>query len=279
MACSFWPTKLGSGGPALTWIATGFGCGHDSPAAGGGAATVPASADDEATLRTEPTVSPALRSACSASASCWPLMSGTLIVFGPADGTSGTVEFFRTFGPIAGSGRRMDPALTVLLLTAVVPRTVNPSARSSWTAALSVRPATDGTLAWSMVNHQPPTPAAASTTAASAPHNATRRRGRGSAGWCSPGGSCPGAPGQPCSAAVLGQPVPLSTWVLFGPIRGCICWPYPAQSFTEIATRAVAWPGRPLGARSGARGPARPPAGEPPPARRDGGGTTSLTCL
>src|ERR1700760_523181 len=180
MACSFWPTKLGSGGPALTEIATGFGCGHDSPAAGVVLSTMPASTEDEATLWPWPTVIPALRRACSASDSCWPLMSGTLIVFGPADGTSVTIACLCTFEPIAGSVRMTDPALTALLLTALASRTVNPSARSSLTAALSVRPATDGTLVWFIVNHQPPTPAAASTTAASATHAAIRRRGRGS---------------------------------------------------------------------------------------------------
>src|SRR2546429_7869811 len=40
-ACG-WPTKSGIGGPALTTSCTGCGCGHRTPAAGGGLAAVPA---------------------------------------------------------------------------------------------------------------------------------------------------------------------------------------------------------------------------------------------
>src|SRR2546430_6216847 len=42
-ACG-WPTKSGIGGPALTTSCTGCGCGHRTPAAGGGRATDPARA-------------------------------------------------------------------------------------------------------------------------------------------------------------------------------------------------------------------------------------------
>ena len=122
------------------------GCGQDSPAAGWVLTTMPASTESEATLRTCPGVRPALRSACSASLSCWPDTSGTLIIRGPADGMRVMSAPLRTRPPAAGVVRATVPALALLSVTAVPIRTVKPSARSAVTAAPSVMPATAGTV-------------------------------------------------------------------------------------------------------------------------------------
>src|ERR1700727_923823 len=99
--CS-WPTKLGSGGPALTVMVTGLGCGHEVPAAGLVLITMPAAIVADTWLATGPGVSPACRSAACAAVSASPLTCGTPISFGPSDGNSSTVAPLRTFAPAAG---------------------------------------------------------------------------------------------------------------------------------------------------------------------------------
>ena len=148
MLCWSWPTKLGSGGPSLTVMTTGVVCGWDSPAAGLVLITIPSSTEDDGTLRTRPGVRPTLRSACSASLSCWPDTSGTLIIRGPADGMRVMADPLRIRPPAAGTVRATVPALALLSGTAVPIRTVKPSARSVLTAAPSVMPATAGTVVY-----------------------------------------------------------------------------------------------------------------------------------
>src|ERR1700761_5969123 len=303
MADTFWPTKLGSGGPSLTEIATGLVCGQRSPAAGEVLITMPASTEDEATLCTWPTVSPACRSACLASDSCWPLMSGTLSSRGPDDGTRVTIAPLCSLLPAVGGVRTPSPAGTVLLVTAPASWTAKPSCRSCSRAWLSVRPATAGTLVsarW--VNHQPPAPAAASNSTPRTTHSPIVRPRPGP-----PGARCPAGWGQPsrwamivCPSA-LGGAAPVSTWVLYW--LGSPYWPggppYPDQS--PMATAPWVWPGqsppspratsctdrryslasagRPAGSRLVACSTSRSTSGEIPPASRDGAGTDSLTCL
>src|SRR6202049_1268670 len=70
-----WPTKLGTGGPALTAIATGLGCGQEVPAAGFVLITIPAGIVAEVSLLTGPGTSPAFLSAVCAAA-CVPPGTG-----------------------------------------------------------------------------------------------------------------------------------------------------------------------------------------------------------
>src|ERR1700729_3748267 len=95
-AACCWPTKFGSGGPALTVSATGLLCGHEAPAAGFVLITTPAAIVPDTCLVTLPGVSPAVRSAACAAASVCPLTCGTEIMRGPADGISSTVLPLRT---------------------------------------------------------------------------------------------------------------------------------------------------------------------------------------
>src|SRR5215470_9453500 len=54
-----WPTKLGTGGPALRTMATGLGCGQDVPAFGWVEMTIPAAIVVDVTIRTLPGTRPA----------------------------------------------------------------------------------------------------------------------------------------------------------------------------------------------------------------------------
>ena len=169
MLCWLWPTKLGSGGPSLTLMSTGVVCGWDSPTAGLVLITIPSSTEDDGSLCTPPGVRPTLRSACSAPLSCWPATLGTLIIRGPADGIRVMAAPLLIRPPAAGTVRATVPALALLSGTAVPIRTVKPSARSVLTAALSIMPATAGTLVYRpWVNHQPAPPATAKTSTATA---------------------------------------------------------------------------------------------------------------
>src|SRR5260370_16842043 len=89
-----WPTKLGTGGPALTAIATGLGCGQEVPAAGFVLITTPAGIVAEVSLLTGPGTSPACLSAVCAAASRPPVTCGTAIIFRPPDPISATVPPF-----------------------------------------------------------------------------------------------------------------------------------------------------------------------------------------
>src|ERR1700744_164310 len=71
-----WPTKLGSGGPALTVIPTGLDCGQEVPATGFVLITMPRPMVDDAAEVTGPGVRPALRSSASAAASVRPVTCG-----------------------------------------------------------------------------------------------------------------------------------------------------------------------------------------------------------
>src|ERR1700733_9991141 len=81
-AACCWPTKFGSGGPALTVIATRFACGHEVSGPGFVLITTPAAIVPDTWLVTLPGVSPACFSAACAAASVCPLTCGTEIMRG-----------------------------------------------------------------------------------------------------------------------------------------------------------------------------------------------------
>src|SRR5215469_6293600 len=108
------PTKSGSGGPALTVIVTGRGCGHEAPAGGLVLITMPAAIVADAWSTTVPGISPACFSACCAAASACPLTWGTAMSRGPADGMSRIVVPRRTLLPAPGTVAITSPLATLL---------------------------------------------------------------------------------------------------------------------------------------------------------------------
>src|SRR5437588_11412988 len=71
-----WPTKLGSGGPALSTMDTGLGCGQEVPAAGSVDMTMPAAIVVDVTVLTFPGIRPACLIAACASVSVCPVTCG-----------------------------------------------------------------------------------------------------------------------------------------------------------------------------------------------------------
>src|SRR5579875_790764 len=159
------PTKFGSGGPALTTMATGLFCGQEVFAPGLVLITTPTAMVADTWLVTLPGVSPACLSADWALASGWPLTCGTEIIFGPADGNSSTVLPLRTRLDAPGVVATTSP-LAMLLSTLAGPVvTLKPMFRSSVRAELTLSPVTLGTWAYRPAScHQPRPATSASTT-------------------------------------------------------------------------------------------------------------------
>src|SRR5260370_865732 len=143
-----WPTKLGTGGPALTAIATGLGCGQEVPAAGFVLITTPAGIVAEVSLLTVPGTSPACLSAVCAAASVPPVTCGTEIMCGPLDTMSATVAPVVTRDPIAGTVPTTSPLGTPLSRTAVPALTWKPSLRNSVLAVAATSPPSSGALVY-----------------------------------------------------------------------------------------------------------------------------------
>src|SRR5260370_33385618 len=112
------PTKSGSGGPALTVMLTGLGCGQEVPATGFVLITMPGGMVDDPAVVTAPGVRPAFLSAASAAGSGWPVACGTPIMTGPEDAEMGTNAPREARAAIDGSGR-VASALGMALLGAV----------------------------------------------------------------------------------------------------------------------------------------------------------------
>src|SRR6266700_2931237 len=82
-----WPTKLGSGGPSLSTMVTGLGCGQDVPALGSVEMTIPAAIVVDVTVFTLPGTRPACLIAAWPSVRLCPVTCGMVIICGPADTT------------------------------------------------------------------------------------------------------------------------------------------------------------------------------------------------
>src|SRR5262245_31814807 len=79
---SWAPTKLGSGGPALTTTCTGLCCGQDVPATGFVAMTMLAGMLAEVCIVAEAGISPASLRLWSATATSSPVTGGTVFMIG-----------------------------------------------------------------------------------------------------------------------------------------------------------------------------------------------------
>src|SRR5579875_1366516 len=193
-AACCWPTKLGSGGPALTTIRTGSGCGCEAPVPGVVLITMPTAIVADTWFVTAPGVSPAFRSAACACASVRPLTCGTPISFGPADGISSIVAPLRTRDEVAGTVAITSPLATLLSSWAVPVRTVKPMPRSSDPAAATLSPPTPGTRVYrpSVCHQTSPAARAATTITASAQASLRLNSQR-----CSRGSRSPGSGGPP----------------------------------------------------------------------------------
>src|SRR6266566_5366112 len=115
-----WPTKLGSGGPALSTMDTGLGCGQDVPAVGSVEMTIPTAIVVDVTVLTFPGTRPACLIAACASLSGCPVTCGMSIMCGPADTTRPTRPPRAIRDPFAGLVRMTRPLATVLSSTVVV---------------------------------------------------------------------------------------------------------------------------------------------------------------
>src|SRR5215475_4349728 len=110
------------------------------------------------------TLRPALRTACCACASDWPVTEGIVTITGPREEIIVTRPPRPICDPAAGSMEMTCPAATVLLLRAGPFTTCNPALASSARAVLTLWPVTGGTVTYRpAASHQASTPT--STTA------------------------------------------------------------------------------------------------------------------
>ena len=142
-----WPTKFGSGGPALTVMPTGLACGQEVPATGLVLITTPTGMVSDAAVVTDPGVRPAFFSSAWAAASVSPVTCGTPIMTGPVDSMSVTVAPRLALVPLPGSVAATSPLATVLLCSPWPTFTVKPRFCSSERAVPTAMPVTWGTVA------------------------------------------------------------------------------------------------------------------------------------
>src|SRR6185312_12004046 len=159
-----WPTKLGSGGPALSTMDTGLGCGQELPAVGSVEMTIPAAIVVDVTVLTFPGVRPACLIAACAAVSVCPVTCGMLIMCGPADTTRSTRPPRAIRDPFAGLVLMTRPLATPLSSTVVVLPGVRPTSRRSAWAVAAETPMTLGTIVYRPSNiHQPSKPNTSTT--------------------------------------------------------------------------------------------------------------------
>src|SRR5262249_16872821 len=164
-----WPTKLGSGGPALSTIVTGLGCGQEGPAPGLVGMTIPAGVLGEGTVFTLPGARPAGLIAPCASVSFCPVTCGMPIMCGPAETMRLTWPPRAIRDPFAGMVRMTRPLATRLSSTVLVVPGVRPALRRSAWAVAAETPVTFGTIVYRPSNsHQPSRPKTTSTARAAA---------------------------------------------------------------------------------------------------------------
>src|SRR5579859_1180035 len=159
-----WPTKLGTGGPALSTIFTGLGCGQDVPAPGSVAMTIPAAIVAEVTVFTLPGTSLAFLIAACAPDRLSPVTCGMLIMCGPADTMRLTLPPREIRDPLAGMVRMTRPLATLLSCRVLVGPGLRPTLRRSARAVAAKTPVTFGTIVYRPWNiHQPSRPNTSST--------------------------------------------------------------------------------------------------------------------
>ena len=164
-----WPTKSGSGGPALTAIPTGLVCGQEVPATGVVLTTMPAPMVADAVSVTAPGVRPAFLSAASAAAWLRPVTCGTLIMTGPVDTMMVTTAPRLALEPMAGSVAMTSPFAMTLSCLAGPSFTAKPRFCSSVRAVLAAIARTWGTVTYCpSVTHQAIRPTITTTARARA---------------------------------------------------------------------------------------------------------------